>query len=133
MPNHAVTCPESELALKVKVLKKAADMAEKEKTTVRIPIATQGEVKNFGVYAVPGLETHVFVGPFTSKNEEISDNDDIVCLDDDNQNKAVNLLDTNRQPMVNFFYILQKRLKRFLVHTTQDLISTTIVCLNLTS
>ena len=118
MPNHAVTCPESDLALKVKVLKKAADLAAKEKTTVRIPIATQGEVKNFGVYAVPGLETHVFVGPFTSKNEEISDNDDIVCLDDDNQNKekAVNVLDTNRQPMVNFFifYIFRKRLTRFL-------------------
>ena len=108
MPNHAVTCPKSDgtyLALKIKVLKKAADLAAKEKTTVRIPIATQGEVKNFGVYAVPGLETHVFVGPFTSKNEEIIDNDDIGCLDDDNQNKekSVNLPDTNRQPMVNFF------------------------------
>ena len=124
MPNDAVTCPESDLTLKVKVLKKAADLAAKEKTTVRIPIATQGEVKNFGVYAVPGLETHVFVGPFTSKNEEISDNDDIVCLDDDNQNKekAINLLDTNRQPMVNFFifYILRKSILY---------VSTTIVCL----
>ena len=108
VPNHAVTCPESDLALKVKVLKKAADLAAKEKTTVRIPIATLGEVKNFGVYAVPGLETHVFVGPFTSKNEEISDNDDIVCLDDDNQNRdtAVNLPDTNRQPMVNLLFFL---------------------------
>ena len=65
MSDHAVTCPESNLALKVKVLKKAADMAEKEKTTVRIPITSRGEAKNFGVYAVPGLETHVFVGPFT--------------------------------------------------------------------
>ena len=108
MPNHAVICPESNLALKVEVLKKAVDLAAKEKATVRIPIATQGETKNFGVFAVPSVETHVFVGPFTSKNEEISDNDDIVCLDDDNQNKekAVNLPDTNRQPMVNFFYFL---------------------------
>ena len=69
VPNHAVTCPGSDFALKVKVLKKAADMAEKEKTTVRIPIDTlnhtRGEAKNFGVYAVPGLETHVFVVPFT--------------------------------------------------------------------
>ena len=65
VPNHAVTCPGSDFALKVKVLKKAADMAEKEKYTVRIPIDMRGEVKNFGVYAVPGLETHVFVGPFT--------------------------------------------------------------------
>ena len=65
MPNHAVTCPESDLTLKVKVLKKAADMAAEKKTTVRIPITYRGEVKNFGAYAVPGLETHVFVGPFT--------------------------------------------------------------------
>ena len=102
---HAVTCPDSELALKVKVLKKAADLAAKEKTTVRIPISTQGEVKNFGVYAGPGLETHVFVGPFTSKNEETSDNDDIVCLDDEeNDGKLVNLL----EPMVIIIRILLK-------------------------
>ena len=69
MPNHAVTCPESDLTLKVKVLKKAADLAANKKATVRIPITTRGEVKNFGVYAVPSLETHVFVGPFTYKNE----------------------------------------------------------------
>ena len=61
-------CPDSELALKVHVLKKAAELAAKERTTVRIPIAHQNEVSNFGVYAVPGLETHVFVGPFTTKN-----------------------------------------------------------------
>ena len=78
-----MTCPDSDLALKVKVLKKAADLAHQEKTTVRIPISTQGEVRNFGVYAVPGLETHVFVGPFTSKNADTSDNDDIICLDDE--------------------------------------------------
>ena len=76
MPNHAVICPESNLALKVEVLKKAVDLAAKEKATVRIPIATQGETKNFGVFAVPSVETHVFVGPFTSKTEEISDNYD---------------------------------------------------------
>ena len=76
MPNHAVICPESNLALKVEVLKKAVDLAAKEKATVRIPIATQGETKNFGVFAIPSVETHVFVGPFTSKTEEISDNYD---------------------------------------------------------
>ena len=76
MPNHAVICPESNLALKVEVLKKAVDLAAKEKATVRIPIATQGETKHFGVCAVPSVETHVFVGPFTSKTEEISDNYD---------------------------------------------------------
>ena len=35
VPNHTVTCPESDLALNVKVLKKPADLAKKEKTTVR--------------------------------------------------------------------------------------------------
>ena len=111
MPEHAVTCPESELALKVKVLKKAADLAAKEKTTVRIPIATQGEVKNFGVYAVPGLETHVFVGPFTSKIEAPSsddNNDDIVCLDDESKNKedGDKLSDSNWKPVVRIISIL---------------------------
>ena len=76
MPNHAVICPKSNLALKVEVLKKAVDLAAKEKATVRIPMATQGETKNFGVFAVPSVETHVFVGPFTSNTEEISDNYD---------------------------------------------------------
>ena len=70
VPNHTVTCPESNLALKVKVLKKTADLAGKEKTTV------QGEVKDFGVYAVPGMETYVFVGPFASKKGETFDNDE---------------------------------------------------------
>jgi hypothetical protein len=52
------------------VLKKTADLAKKEKNIVRIPITTQGEVQSFGVYAIPGLGTHAFVGPFTSKQEE---------------------------------------------------------------
>ena len=78
MPNHAVTCPESDLTLQVKVLKKATNLAAQEKTTIHIPITTEGEAKNFGVYAVPGVETHVFVGPFTSKNEEISET--LQCL-----------------------------------------------------
>ena len=69
MPNYAVTCPESDLTLKVKVLKKATEMAAENQITVRIPITTRGEGKNFGVLAVPGVETHVFVGPFTYKNE----------------------------------------------------------------
>jgi hypothetical protein len=76
VPNHTVTCPKSDLALNVKVLKKTVDLAKKEKNTVQIPITTQGEVQSFGVYAVPGLGTHAFVGPFTSKQEEISDNED---------------------------------------------------------
>ena len=88
----SVKCPDSDLALKVHVLKKAADLAAKEKTTVRIPIKVPGEVMNFGVYAVPGLDTHVFVGPFTSNEavekppvEEEEDPDEIVCLSDESQ------------------------------------------------
>jgi hypothetical protein len=76
VPEQVVTCPESNLALGVQVLKKTADLAEKEKTTVRIPIITHGEVQSFGVYAVPGLGTHAFVGPFTSKQERSSDDED---------------------------------------------------------
>ena len=83
----AVKCPESDLALKVHVLKKAADLAAKENTTVRIPIKTPDQESNFGVYAVPGLETHVFVGPFTSKSNVDTiveeEDDDIVCLSDE--------------------------------------------------
>ena len=67
-PNHAVTCPESGLVLKVTVLKGAADLARQTKTTIRIPITTQGEVENFGVYAAPCLENRVFIGPFTLKS-----------------------------------------------------------------
>jgi hypothetical protein len=32
---------------------------------VRIPIPVEDQDPSFGVYAVPGLKTHVFVGPFT--------------------------------------------------------------------
>ena len=80
-----VKCPDSELNLKVHVLKKAAELAAKEKTTVRIPINFQTEVQNFGVYAVPGLETHVFVGPFTCKRIKpvISHPDEIITLESD--------------------------------------------------
>ena len=61
------------------MLKKATEMAAENQITVRIPITTRGEGKNFGVLAVPGVETHVFVGPFTYKNEEISDNKTCSC------------------------------------------------------
>jgi hypothetical protein len=51
-------------------------LAEQGKTVVRIPVTTQGEVQSFGVYAVPGLGTHAFIGPFTSKQEVSSDDND---------------------------------------------------------
>ena len=65
---QSVQCPGTGLSLKVGVLKQAAGLANSEKTTVRIPIAATGEVANFGVYAVPGLQSHVFVGPFSKQN-----------------------------------------------------------------
>ena len=43
---------------------------------VRIPVTNQGEDQSFGVYAIPGLGTHAFVGPFTSRREENSDGND---------------------------------------------------------
>ena len=79
----SVLCPDSVLALKVAVLKQAAVLAMKEQTTVRIPIPVNGETEAFGVYAVPGLETHVFVGPFTAKNTAAKTVADVICLDDD--------------------------------------------------
>jgi hypothetical protein len=76
VPERMVTCPDSNLALSVQALKKTTVLAEQGKTVVRIPVTTQGEVQSFGVYAVPGLGTHAFVGPFTSRREVSSDNDD---------------------------------------------------------
>ena len=55
---------------------KTTVLAEKEKTVVRIPVANQGEDQNFGVLAIPGLGTHAFVGPFTSKHKEHPGGDD---------------------------------------------------------
>ena len=81
------------LSLKVGVLKQAAGLANSEKTTVRIPIAASGEVANFGVYAVPGLQSHVFVGPFTTKtvamdsssSSSTSSSHDIITLDEEGE------------------------------------------------
>ena len=46
---------------------------------------------SFGVYAVPGLKSHVFVGPFTAPkgDTEVEDDDDIVCLEDDDDDVKV--------------------------------------------
>ena len=86
----SVQCPESTLALKVVVLKQAATLAMKEQTTVRIPIPVAGETEAFGVYAVPGLKTHVFVGPFTSKVKApfmVTGPAELICLDDEEEIK----------------------------------------------
>ena len=70
-------------------------MAAENEITVRIPITTRGEVKNFGVYAAPALKTHVFVGPFTSKNEEISDSDSESNSDSDSESNSDSNSDSN--------------------------------------
>ena len=67
-PNREITCTDSGVNLRVKMLKDAADLANQDKTTIRIPITTRKGVENCGVYPVSGLGTHVFVGPFTSKS-----------------------------------------------------------------
>ena len=75
--------------LKCAILQQAATLATATSTTVRIPIPVAEQDQSFGVYAVPGLKTHVFVGPFKSKEgfsgiaPEDDDDEDIVCLDDE--------------------------------------------------
>merc|ERR1719209_1718422 len=84
----SIQCPDSSLVLKCAILQQAATLATATSTTVRIPIPVAEQDQSFGVYAVPGLKTHVFVGPFKSKEEfgniALEDDDeDIVCLDDE--------------------------------------------------
>ena len=84
----SIQCPDSSLVLKCAILQQAATLATATSTTVRIPIPVAEQDQSFGVYAVPGLKTHVFVGPFKSKedlgNIALEDDDeDIVCLDDE--------------------------------------------------
>ena len=84
----SIQCPDSSLVLKCAILQQAATLATATSTTVRIPIPVAEQDQSFGVYAVPGLKTHVFVGPFKSKedlgNITLEDDDeDIVCLDDE--------------------------------------------------
>lgn len=66
----SVQCPDTRLTLKCSVLKQASSLSTKENTTVRVPIPVPFEVHYFGVYAVPGLPCHVFVGPFTNKDKD---------------------------------------------------------------
>ena len=84
----SIQCPDSSLVLKCAILQQAATLATATSTTVRIPIPVAEQDQSFGVYAVPGLKTHVFVGPFKSKEDlegvALEDDDeDIVCLDDE--------------------------------------------------
>ena len=51
---------------------------------------------SFGVYAVPGLKSHVFVGPFAApKTDESGDDDDIVCLEDEEE--EVKVIEPNKE------------------------------------
>merc|ERR1719228_1473085 len=86
----SIQCPDSTLVLKCAILQQAATLSTATSTTVRIPIPVGDQDPSFGVYAVPGLKSHVFVGPFAS-NEVIKeaveeDEDEIVCLEDGKEN-----------------------------------------------
>ena len=86
----SIQCPDSSLVLKCAILQQAATLATATSTTVRIPIPVAEQDQSFGVLAVPGLKTHVFVGPFKSKEDVFvgpfiesfieKDDDDIVYL-----------------------------------------------------
>ena len=54
-----------ELKLKVPVLQQAANLAIREKKSVRIPMNRPDEANTIGVYAVALPVSTVFVGPFT--------------------------------------------------------------------
>eukprot|EP00094_Tigriopus_californicus_P002821 TCALIF_02720-PA protein Name:"Similar to sox17a-b Transcription factor Sox-17-alpha-B (Xenopus laevis)" AED:0.27 eAED:0.29 QI:0/0.5/0.4/0.8/0.5/0.8/5/0/1615 len=84
----SIQIPDTTLALKTAVLKQAAALAKKESTTVRIPIPVSKEVSHFGVYAVPGLDTHVFVGPFSVQKLSESPKE-VIDLDDDEEIQEV--------------------------------------------
>merc|ERR1719422_559890 len=79
----SIQCPDSSLVLKCAILQQAANLSTATATTVRIPIPVSDQDPSFGVYAVPGLKSHVFVGPFTAPKTDIEDDDDIVCLEDE--------------------------------------------------
>ena len=63
--------------LKCAILQQAATLATATSKTVTIPISVANEDPNFGVYAVPGLKSHVVVGPFKTKEAvNMADDDD---------------------------------------------------------
>ena len=90
----SIQCPDSSLGLKCAILQQAATLSTATATTVRIPIPVSDQDPSFGVYAVPGLKTHVFVGPFAGQKTDVEpeEDDDIVCLDDD----EVKILEPNK-------------------------------------
>ena len=60
-----VKCPDSGIALKIDMLRKCVELANKENNNIFVPINLNAEY--FQVLAVGGLETHVFAGPFGSE------------------------------------------------------------------
>ena len=75
-----IQCPESSLLLKCMILQQASNLASATNTTVRIPINAEGEDSSFGVYAVPGLKSHIFVGPF---KHVAKPSEEVIKIDDD--------------------------------------------------
>ncbi|XP_040563596.1 uncharacterized protein [Lepeophtheirus salmonis] len=78
---ESVPCPETSISLKTIIIKQAADLANSENTTVRIPIeATSVGSSSFGIYAVPCLKKHVFIGPYIVKEvKEFETSSEIDC------------------------------------------------------
>ena len=60
----SLKCPDSRTALKIEILKKLVLLANKQNQNVLVPVDQNGE--SFKVLAVPGLKTHILVGPFES-------------------------------------------------------------------
>ena len=90
----------------------AANLASATATTVRIPINTEtGQHSSFGVYAVPGLKTHVFVGPFKVSNTTAS------CLFRRNimgdllAYKLLPFTTIHKQPLNQLYYIYEIQFK----------------------
>ena len=90
----SIQCPDSSLVLKCAILQQAAGLSSETSTTVRIPIPVEEQDPSFGVYAVPGLRSHVFVGPFAAPAQD--DDDDIVCLEDE-----VEVIEPNKEDEKN--------------------------------
>jgi len=124
----SIQCPDSSLVLKCAILQQAATLSTATSTTVRIPIPVGDQDPSFGVYAVPGLKSHVFVGPFASNEavaETIEDDDDeIVCLEDDKENvkdEDVKIIEPKKEKDNEKEVLEKQRKNKMLLHNTKML------------
>jgi len=124
----SIQCPDSTLVLKCAILQQAATLSTATSTTVRIPIPVGDQDPSFGVYAVPGLKSHVFVGPFASKvvaTETLEDEDDeIVCLEDDGKlckDDDVKIIEPKNEKLEERESSVKQMQRRLLAHNTKML------------